>query len=64
MFGNWGEASEATNKVVDMLAASRARIAEHTTSRRGDKRTEEGVSALTVSQIRETIAVAAVRAAA
>ena len=62
VFGNWGEASEATHKLVDMLASCRARIAEPQTSRRGDKLTEEGVRALAISHIRKTLSVAAVRA--
>ena len=39
VFGNWGEASEATHKLVDMLATSRARVAEPQTSRRGGEST-------------------------
>ena len=62
VFGNWGEASEATHKLVDMLATSRARVAEPQTSRRGDMLTEEGVRALAVSHIRKTLSVAGVRA--
>ena len=47
---------------MDMLATSRARVAEPQTSRRGDKLTEEGVRALAVSHIRKTLSVAGVRA--
>ena len=62
VFGNWGEASEATHKLVDAMATSRARVAEPQTSRRGDRLTEEGVRALAVGHIRKTLSVAAVRA--
>jgi hypothetical protein len=62
VFGNWGEVSEATHRLVDALATSRARVAEPQTSRRGDKLTEEGVRALAVGHIRKTLSVAAVKA--
>ena len=56
------EASEATHKLVDAMATSRARVAETQTSRRGDRLTEEGVRALAVGHIRQTLSVAAVQA--
>ena len=62
MFVNWGEASEATHKLVDALATSRARVAEPQTRKRGDRLTEEGVKALAVGHIRKTLSVPAVRA--
>ena len=62
VFGNWGEASEATHRLVDALATSRARVAEPQTSRRGDRLTEEGVRALAVGYIRRRLSVAAVKA--
>ena len=62
VFVNWGEASEATHKLVDALATSRARVAEPQTSRRGDRLTEEGVRALAVGYIRRRLSVAAVKA--
>ena len=62
VFGNWGEASEATHKLVDALATSRARVAEPQTSKRGDRLTEEGVRALAVGHIRKMLSVAAVKA--
>ena len=64
MFGNWGEASEATHKLVDTLASSRASVAEPQTSRRGNRLTEEGVRALAVGYItiRRRLSVASVKA--
>ena len=62
MFGNWREASEATHRLLDALATSRARVAEPQTSRRGDRLTEEGVRALAVGYIRRRLSVAAVKA--
>ena len=62
VFGNWGEASEATHNLVDALASSRTTVAEPQTSRRGDRLTEEGVRALAVGYIRRRLSVAAVKA--
>ena len=62
VFGNWGEASEATHKLVDFLATSRARVAEPQSGKRGKTLTEEGVKALAVGYIRRRLSVAAVKA--
>ena len=62
VFGNWGEASEATHKLVDSLATSRARVAEPQTGRRGKTLSEEGVKALAVGYIRRWLGVAAIKA--
>ena len=62
MFGNLGEVSEDTHKLVDVLATSRARVAEPLSSRRGGNLTEEGVKSLAVGHIRRKLGVAAVKA--
>ena len=62
VFGNWGEVSEDTHRLVDALATSRARVAEPQSGRRGRNLTEEGVKSLAVSFIRRKLGVAAVRA--
>ena len=63
VFGNWGEASQATHNLVEVLASSRARVAApQARSRRGNEMTEEGVKGLAVGFIRRRLGVAAVRA--
>ena len=63
VFGNWGEASEATHKLVDALATSRAKVAEpEAKGSRGKTLTEEGVKALAVGYIRRKLGVASVKA--
>jgi hypothetical protein len=62
VFGNWGEASQATHSLVDALATSRALVAEPQARRRGGTLTEEGVKALAVGFIRRRLGVAAVKA--
>ena len=62
VFGNWGEASEATHNLVDHMATSRARIAEPQTRKRGAKRlTEEGIKSMAVGFIRQRLSVAGVK---
>ena len=62
VFGNWGEASEATHSLVDALATSRALVAEPQARRKGGRMSEEGVKSLAVGYIRRRLSVAAVRA--
>ena len=62
VFGNWGEVSEDTHKLVDVLATSRAKVAEPQSSRRGGNLTEEGVKSMAVGHIRRKLGVAAVKA--
>ena len=63
VFGNWGEASQATHKLVEALATSRAQVGEpQARSRKGDILTEEGVKALAVGYIRRKLGIAAVKA--
>ena len=63
VFGNWGEASQATHKLVEALATSRAQVGEpQARSRKGDILTEEGVKALAVGYIRRKLGIVAVKA--
>ena len=63
VFGNWGEARQATHNLVEVLASSRARVADpQARSRRENEMTEEGVKGLAVGFIRRRLGVAAVRA--
>ena len=63
VFGNWGEASESTHRLVEALATSRARVAEpQARGRRGKSLTEEGVKALAVGYIRRSLSIAAIKA--
>ena len=61
VFGNWGEASQATHQLVEELASSRAKIAEpQTRGRRGQLLTEEGIKSLAVGYIRRKLGLASV----
>ena len=62
VFGNWGEASQATHQLVEKLASSRARIADSQRGRRGQILTKEGVKGLAVGYIRRKLSIASVRA--
>ena len=62
VFGNWGEASQATHQLVEELASSRARIADSQRGRRGQILSEEGVKGLAVGYIRRKLSIAAVKA--
>ena len=62
VFGNFGEVSEATHKLLDAMATSRVRVAVPQTGRKGAKRSEDGEKALAVSHIRRRVSVAAVKA--
>ena len=63
VFGNFGENSEATHRLVDMLATSRARVADpQARGRRGQTLSEEGVRAIAVGYIRRKISIASVKA--
>ena len=62
VIGNWGEASEATHRLVDILATSRARVAEPQTNRRGKSLSEEGVKGLAVGFIQRRSGIAAIKA--
>ena len=58
VFGNFGETSEATHRLVDMLATSRARVADpQARGRRGQTLSEEGVRAIAVGYIRRKISI-------
>ena len=48
VFGNWGEVSEDTHKLVDILATSRDKVADPQSSRRGGNLTEEAVKSMSV----------------
>ena len=61
VFGNFGEVSEATHKLLDAMATSRVRVAIPQTGRRAATRSEEGEKALAVSYIRRRVSVAAVK---
>ena len=64
VFGNFGETSEATHKLLDTIATSRVRVALPQSAaggRRGDSRSEEGEKAVAVSYIRRRVSVAAVK---
>ena len=63
VFGNYGEASEATHKLLDTIATSRVRVAlpQSAAVRRGDSRSEEGEKAVAVTYIRRRVSVAAVK---
>ena len=65
VFGNFGEASEATHKLIDTIATSRVRVALPQTApgRWGDSRSEEGEKAIALSYIRRRVSVAAVKLA-
>ena len=63
VFGNWGEASQATHLLVEELACSRARIADpQTRGRKGQILSEEGIKALAVGYIRRKLSITAVKA--
>ena len=62
VFGNWGEASEATHSLVEALATSRAKVAEPQARKKGKSLSEEGVKSLAVGFIRRRLGVAAVKA--
>ena len=62
VIGNWGEASEATHLLVDILATSRARVAEPQTNRRGKSLSGKGVEGLAVGFIRRRLGIAAIKA--
>ena len=63
VFGNYGEVSEATHKLLDTIATSRVRVAlpQAAATRRGDSRLDEGEKAVAVSYIRRRVSVAAVK---
>ena len=63
VFGNFGEVSEATHKLLDTIATSRVRVAlpQAAAAGRGDSRSEEGEKAVAVSYIRRRVSVAAVK---
>ena len=63
MFGNWGEASEATHQLVEALATSRAQVGEpQARGRKGTILTEEGVKSMAVGYIRRKLGITAVKA--
>ena len=65
VFGNWGEASEATHRLVEALATSRARVADpQSRGKRGNMLSEEGIKGLAVGFIRRKLSVASVKAQA
>ena len=63
VFGNWGEASQATHQLVEALATSRAQIGDpQARSRRGTMLTEEGIKSMAVGYIRRKLSITAVKA--
>ena len=62
IFGNWGEVSEATHSLVDILATSRVRIGEPQSTRKGKLMSEESAKAIAVGYIRRQLGVVAVKA--
>ena len=63
VFGNWGEASEATHRLVDAIATSRAKVAApQSRGKKGVLLSEEGIKGLAVGFIRRKLGVAAVKA--
>ena len=63
VFGNWGEASEATHQLVEALATSRAQVGEpQARGRKGTILTEEGVKSMAVGYIRRKLGITAVKA--
>ena len=63
VFGNWGEASQATHQLVEALATSRAQIGDpQARSRRGTTLTEEGIKSMAVGYIRRKLSITAVKA--
>ena len=61
MFGNFGEVSETTHKLLDTIATSRVALLQGAAAGRGDSRSEEGEKAVAVSYIRRRVSVAAVK---
>ena len=55
MFGNWGEVSEDTNKLADVLGTRRAKVAEPQSIRIGGNLTQEGVKSMAVGHIRRKL---------
>ena len=65
VFGNWGETSEGTHRLVEALATSRARIADpQSKGKRGNQLTEAGIKGLAVGFIRRKLSIASVKAQA
>ena len=62
VFGNFGECSEATHNLLDVVATSRVRVAGAQIGRRGVMRSEAGEKAIVVSSIRRRVSVGAVKA--
>ena len=60
--GNWGEVSEDTHSLLNILATSRVRVAGPSTGRRGRLRTEDGERAVVMGHLRRTLGVATVKA--
>ena len=60
MFGNYGEVSEATHKLLDTIANSKVRVSlpQRAAARRGDSRSEE---VILVSYIRRRVSLVAVK---
>ena len=63
MFGNYGEVSEATHKLLDTIANSKVRVSlpQRAAARRGDSRSEEGEKVILVSYIRRRVSLVAVK---
>ena len=63
VFGNWGEASEATHQLVEALATSRAQVAQpQARGRKGQTLSEDGVKSMAVGYIRRKLGITAVKA--
>ena len=62
MCGQWGEVSEDTHMLLNVLATNRVRVAGPSTGRRGKLRSEEGERAVVMGHLRRTLGVATIRA--
>ena len=62
VFGNWGEVSEATHSLVDVLATSRVRVAEPQTDKKGRQISETQAKAMAEGFIRRKLSIAGVKA--
>ena len=60
--GNWGEVSEDTHALLNILATNRVRVAGPSTGRKGKLRSEAGERAVVMGYLRRTLGVATVRA--
>ena len=60
--GNWGEGSEDTHTLLNIMATSRVRVAGPSTGRKGILRSEEGERAMVMGYLRRTLSIATTKA--